>query len=468
MSATVSEAGAFERLITFTVPAADLAAAENAAARRLGAELRIPGFRPGRAPRPLVEAQVGQDRIRSEALDQVLPGIVTEVLDDEGIEPAGSPGVEAIRDTDEGVEVDVRVAIWPTLPEAPDYVGRVVDVESPALADEEMAEQLTAIREQFAEVTPVERPATDGDIVVIDLAGERDGEPYEPLSADGLFHEIGAGQLVEGLDEAVTGASAGETVTFDGALPEGFDDDAGGEVTYRVTVTEVREKTLPELTDEWAEENTEFDTAAEFTETLERRLGQRKLDTSYDEFRRALIDLLVADIDIEVPQAIVRREMDRLLQDFSHRLSEQDVSIADYLQVTGQSEEQFVGDLEAQARRSIGIDLVLDAIVEDAGIELSDEELSATLDTFRSMAAEQGVDVAGTPQEQRVVTDMLRQKAMETLLKSAAPTDGDGNPVDFVALAAGLAEPEEDEADDETPVDDEEIDEADGEPDDGR
>lgn len=455
MTATVSEAGAFERLVTFTVPADDLRAAENGAARRLSHDLRIPGFRPGRAPRPIVEQHVGKDRIRSDALDELLPPLVTEILSTEGITPAASPGLEAIRDTDAGVEVDVRVAIWPSLGEAPDYVGREVEVTHPAVTDEELETQLEAIRGQFADVESVDRPAAEGDVVVIDLAGTKDGEPYESLAADGLFYEIGSGQLFEGLDEAVTGASAGDVVTFDGVLPDGWGEDAGADVTYEVTLSEVREKRVPDLDDAWVDENTEFETADDFTETLRRRLGQQKLDASYDGFRRSLIDLLVGEVDLEIPEPIVRGEMDRLAHDFVHRLEGQDITLADYLQVTGQSEQGFIEDLEAQARRSISIDLVLDAVVEDAGIEVDAEELSATIDAFRSLAAEQGVDVAGTPQEQRVVTDMLRQKAMETLLKSAVPVDGDGTPVDYVSLASELAEPEDegpDEEDDDPPA----------------
>lgn len=471
MSATVSEAGAFERLVTFTVPADDLRAAENAAARRISHELRVPGFRPGRVPRPIVEQHVGRDRIRTDALEELLPSLVTGILAEHDLDPAASPGVEAVRDTDTGVEVDVRVALWPSLSTAPDYVGREVPVESPVVTDDELEEQVGAIREQFSDVVAVERPAAEGDIVVMDLGGSKDGEPYEALAADGLFYEVGSGQLFDGLDDHLVGSAAGDTVTFDGTLPDGWGDDAGAEVTYEVTVSEVREKHLPELTDDWAEENTEFDTVDEFLETLRRRLGQRKLDVSYDGYRRALIDALVEEVDIDVPESIVRGEMDRLLHDFAHRLEQQDVSLPDYLQVTGQSEEQFVGDLEAQARRSIGIDLVLDAIVDDAGIELDGDELSATLDTFRSLAAEQGVEVAGTPQEDRIVTDMLRQKAMETLLKSAVPVDGDGSPVDYVALAAEVADPDDedgDEADAEPDAVEAVEDEADGSADEGR
>lgn len=450
MSATVSEAGAFERLVTFTVPAGDLNNAENAAARRISRELRIPGFRPGRAPRPIVEQQVGADRIRSEALDALLPELVTGILADEDLTPAASPAVEALRDTDTGVEVDLRVALWPELTSAPDYVGREVEVETPAVTDDEIDEQMKAMAEQFAEVENVDRPAGAGDTVIIDLAGTKDGEDFDALSADGLFYEIGTGMLFEGLDDAVTGASPGDTVEFDGVLPDGFGENAGESVTYKVTVTEVKEKKLPEMNDEWASEVSEFDTMDEFSETLRRRLGQRKLDVSYDDYRRKLIDLLVDEIELEIPEAIVRTEMDRLLHDFSHRLSEQDISIADYLQVTGQTEEALVNDLQEQASRSIGIDLVLDSVVDDAGLELEEDELAATVEAFRNLATEQGVDVAGTPQEERVVTDMLRQKAMETLLKSAVPVDGDGQHIDYTALAADLADPEDDE-DDELP-----------------
>lgn len=454
MSVTVAEVAEFERLVTFTVPTAELTAAENAAARRISRELRIPGFRPGRAPRPIVEARVGADRIREEAIDELLPTIVGAKLAEAEVDAAATPSVEAIRDTDDGIEVDIKVAIWPSLTGAPDYVGRQIDVGSVTVDDDELSGQFDALRDQFADVEVIDEPAAEGDIAVLTLAGSKDGEPYEGLSADDLYYQIGSGDLIDGLDDHLPGLAAGDTVSFDGVLPDGFGDQAGEAVTYDITVKEVRRKDLPDVTDEWIAEHTEFDTVDDFSVTLRRRLAQRKVDVAYERFRRNLVDTLADEVEIELPESLVRGEMDNLLHDFSHRLEAQGVSLADYFQVTGQSQEVFLEDLKAQATRSIGVDLVLDAIIDDAGIDLEDDERNEALETFRAMGREQGVDVAGTPQEQRVLTDMLRQKAMQALLKSAVPVDDEGNVVDFTALAIELAEPEDEDSDDTESSDD--------------
>lgn len=450
MSVNVTEIAPFERMVTFTIPEADLEQAKSRVARRLSRDLKIPGFRPGRAPRKVVEAAVGVDRLRSEAIDEVLPGKVDEILAEGELDVAGRPTLDALRDVDGGFEVDVKVALWPVLDEAPEYVGKEIECESPVVTDDEVDEQLTMMREQFADVDEVDRAAGEGDYVVLNLTGSRDGERVEELDADGLFYEVGSGMLIEGLDEHVDGASKGDIIEFDGELPGGFGEQAGEAVSFKVLVTEVREKTLPELTDEWVDENTEFDTADEFRTTLTRRLGQRKLDAVYDTYRRTLLDAIGGAVELDVPMAIVRAEMDEMLHRFMHRLEEQNVSLEDYFEITGIDQQQLVADLEAQARGGINLNLALDAIAEDAGTEVTEEELSGAIGSLKAMAGPDSgeLHIEGTPQEKRIALDILRQKALETLLTSAVPVDPEGAAIDFKALAAELEEPEEEEDDD--------------------
>ncbi len=454
MSVNVTEIAPFERMVTFSIPESELEQSKTAAARRLAREIKIPGFRPGRAPRKVVEAAVGVERLRSEAVDEVLPGKVEEILEAQGLESAARPTLDALRNTEEGFEVDVKIALWPVLEDAPEYVGKEISCESPSVGDDEVDEQITMMLEQFAEVDEVDRPAAEGDYVVLNLTGTKDGEPVEEVNADGLFYEVGSGMLIEGLDEHVDGTSKGDIVEFDGQLPPGFGERAGEEITFTILVTEVREKTLPELTDEWVDENTEFDTVEEFMATLRRRLAQRKLDAIYDTYRGTLIDAIAGDIEVEVPMAIVRGEMDDLLHRFVHRLDEQGIALDDYFQLSGIDQQQFVGDIEAQARSTVQLNIALDAIAEDAGTEVTEEELHGAIESLKAMMGPEDGElrIEGTPQEKRIATDILRQKALETLLASAVPVDPDGAPIDFKALAAELAEP--DEEDEDTEVDD--------------
>lgn len=450
MSVSVSEVGPFERSISFTVAESDLEPAKNRAARKLAKEVRIPGFRPGRAPRKVVEAAVGLDRIRSEAIDDVLPEKVGEILAAQGLEAAVAPSIDALRDVEGGFEVDVKVALWPTLDEAPGYVGREVTVDSPVVTDDEVDEQVHSMLEQFADVEEVERPAGEGDYLVLNLAGSHDGVPVEEMTADGLFYELGSGMLIEGLDEHMPGKAKGDIVEFDGELPAGFGDRAGEPVAFKVLVTEVREKRLPELTDEWVSGVTEFDTVDGFMVTLRRRLGQRKLESIHETYRRSLLDAVSGDVEIEIPLGIVRAEMDELLHRFVHRLEEQDVTLDDYFEATGLEREQFITDLNDQAAYTVKINLALDAIAEDAGLEVTEEELHGAIESLKAMVGpETGeLHIEGTPQEKRIMTDILRQKAMDTLLGSAVPVDGSGAAIDFKALSAELQEPEDEEDDD--------------------
>lgn len=460
MSVAVTEVGPFERLVTFTIAEADLEQAKNRAARKLAKEVRIPGFRPGRAPRKVVEAAVGLERVRSEAVDEVLPERVDEILKAEGLTAAASPALEALRDVEGGFEVDVRVALWPTLSNVPPYVGREVTLDSPAVTDEEVDEQVELMREQFADVEEVDRQAAEGDYMVLSLTGTQDGVAVDEVNADGLFYEVGSGMLIEGLDEHLPGVEKGGVVEFDGELPAGFGDRAGEAVSFRVEVTEVREKRLPAFTDEWVSGVTEFDTTEEFTTTLRRRLGQRKLESIHETYRRSLLDAISSDVDVEIPMAIVRSEMDDLFHRFTHRLEEQNVTLADYYQATGLTQDQFVGDLNDQAAYTVKINLALDAIAEDAGLEVTSDELHGAVESLKAMVGPEAgeLHLEGTPQEKRIATDILRQKAMDTLLASAVPVDGSGRTIDFKALAAELIEPDEEDDDEVVEVSDEVVD----------
>ncbi len=460
MSISVSEVGPFERLVSFTIIEADLEQAKNKAARKLAREVRIPGFRPGRAPRKVVEAALGLERIRSEAIDDILPEKVGEILEAQGLEAAVPPSLDALRDVEGGFEVDVKVALWPVLDTVPRYVGREVTVDSPVVTDDEVEEQVELMREQFADVEEVDRAAADGDYVVLNLTGSQDGVPVEEVNADGLFYELGSGMLLEGLDDHLPGIAKGGIVEFDGELPQGFGERAGEAVTFKVLVSEVREKRLPEFTDEWVSGVTEFDTVEDFTTTLRRRLGQRKLESIHETYRRSLLDAVSGDVEVEIPAGIVRAEMDDLLHRFVHRLEEQNVTLDDYFKATGLKQEEFVGDLNDQAAYTVRINLALDAIAEDAGLEVTRDELHGAVEALKAMVGPESgeLHLEGTPQEKRISTDILRQKAMETLLGSAVPVDGSGGAIDFKALAVELQEPEEEDDDDVADATDEVVD----------
>jgi trigger factor len=446
VSVSVTETSQYERTIAFTVTNEQLEPAMTVAARKLAHEVKIPGFRPGRAPRKMVEQAVGVERMRSEALDEMLGELAQAAITEADLEPAATPNVENIEPVDDGFEVAIKVALWPALEALPNYVGREIEVAAVEVAEEEVDEHVIRMRSQFASTEEVDRPSESGDYVVLNLTGTQDGEEVEELKVDGFSYELGSGILFEGMDENLTGVEKGSTVEFDTTMPEAFGE-AGGEAA-RITaeVVEVRVQILPDFTDEWVSEQTEFDSISEFKESLERRLGQQKLNTSWEAYRTGLLNALVEEIDIDVPEGIVRGEMDQLLHNFVARLEEQDITLPDYFEATGLSQEQMVADLTQQGEYTVKVDLILDAVVDDAGVELEDGELDNTISAFQSMGEAEDSDFEiSEPHRKRISTDILRQKAMDSLTTAAVPMGDDGNAIDFKALAAELADPEEDE-----------------------
>src|SRR5690606_37518295 len=191
-------------------------------ARRLAKDLKLKGFRPGKAPRPVVEAAVGKERLRSEAIEDAIPPKLSEVLRGESLRPAVNPELERIEDIEGGVSVEIKVTLWPTLESPPPSQARKIEVDSPEVSDEELETQLERMREQFGQVEEAERPAEEGDFVSLDITPEVDGQPLEEGSAKELLYRIGSGGLIEGADEALVGAAAGQALTSEAPRPEGF------------------------------------------------------------------------------------------------------------------------------------------------------------------------------------------------------------------------------------------------------
>jgi trigger factor len=457
LDTTLTDAGPFEKVLTLHLDDAQLDTAKERAARRLSKDLRIPGFRPGKAPRRVVEATVGADRLRSEAIEDVLPEVVTTALADVDLSPAVAPSVETMRDVSDGVEVEVKVTVWPELEEVPSYRHRRIEVTTPEVSEQDLDEQITRLRRQFAELETASRPATEGDFVSINLSASHLGQELPEASATDLLYEVGSGSFVQGLDDVLPGKSAGEIVSFIGPLPSGFGDRAGQDVDFRALVKEVRRVSLPELTDQWVSEVTEFENVEELRSDLQRRLAAAKRSSARAEFRSKVVDALLGEMDLQLPEALVSAEMDRLLHRFVHRLESQGISLADYFKVTGIERDAFLEDLRRQAERSLHTDVLLDAVARDEGVAVSEEELSQAV----SVLAENAEDPEAVrsaldegPPGKALRSDILRQKALERLEASAIPVDEMGSPLDLAPTdeTSDGAGPEGADIEDEEPV----------------
>jgi trigger factor len=297
------------------------------------------------------------------------------------------------------------------------------------------------MREQFARLETVDRPAGDGDFVSVDIAVEEDGKPVSEASASELLYEIGSGLLVEGIDDQLRGKSSGEVVSFPAPLPSGFGDRAGQEVSFTVKVNEVKAKILPDLDDDWVTEVTEFETVGELRDALKSRLTDVRRRAAASEFREKAIDLLVDDAQVDVPDLLIRAEMEDTFHRFVHRLETQEISLEDYLGVTGQTQEAFLDDLRKQADRNLRTRIVLEAVANQEEMEVAPEELSATIELL-ARSSEQPDQVRRALSERSraltVVGDILRNKALEVVVAAARAVDKDGNPVDLDLRDPGI------------------------------
>ncbi|HEY6628211.1 MAG TPA: trigger factor, partial [Acidimicrobiia bacterium] len=433
MSTTITETGPFERLVKFRLTEEEIAAGKTATARKLSQDMKLPGFRPGRAPLPVVEAAVGTDRLRSEVIDDLVPPALTQVLASEEINPAVTPQLESLNEVDGGVDVEVLVTLWPTI-ELPNYKGRDIQVMSPEVTDEELEAQVTRMLEQFATVEEVERSAELGDFVSVDISATAGDEPIPEATAADLLYEIGSGLLIQGMDDLLVGVAAGDTVVFDAPLPDGFGERAGEHVKFNVAVQEVKERILPALDDAWVDENTEFETVDDLYAELRERLSEAKHQAVSRQFAERALSTLVDQVEVELPDALIRAEMDDHLHRFLHRLQESELTLDDYFAATGVEQDAFLEDLRGQAELSLRNQLVLEALAEAEGIEVTEEDLSSTL---RALAAQSGDPVAylrafrESGRELALASDILRNRALDVVFSNANPVDEDGNPIDL-------------------------------------
>jgi trigger factor len=433
MTTTVTETGAFERTIRFQLTDEQINEAKKGAAHKLAQEVKIHGFRPGKAPLPIIEATVGKERVRQGAIEDLLDPVLSDVLTEEEISPAINPELESVDDFEGGVEVKVRVTLWPKV-DLPNYRDRHIEVTNPTVTEQELAEQTKRMLEQFATVEEVERPADEGDFVSLDLAATKDGEEIEDARIQDILYEVGSGLLIEGIDDEMVGASAGDQVTLTAPLPEGFGDRAGEEVDFSITVHEVKERVLPELTDDWVDENTEFDTVDALMQTLEERLAEAKLRSVSREYSDKALSTLRDQVDFDIPDGLIRAEMDGHLHDFVHRLEEAELNLEDYFEASGQSRDDFLADLRNQAELSLRTRLVLDAVIEAEDIQVSEEDVSNALQTLAARSDDPSAYLKAFQQSGRglaLASDILRNRALDAILSNAEPVDEEGNPVDL-------------------------------------
>ena len=435
LTTTVEEVEPNKVRVSVTVPAAEFEKAVDAAFRKIAREVKVPGFRPGKAPRQILEQRVGVEYAREQALRDALPEYYEQAITDEDVDAIAMPEIEITAGADDGdVAFDAVVEVRPVVTVA-GYDALQVEIPSPEVADDVVDSQVDALRERSADLTDSEDPLVDENFALIDIKGSIDGEAVDALSATDFLYEVGSGMLVEELDAAVRGTRPGAILSFTASLDERFGDREGAEVTFDVVVKDARRKVLPEVTDDWVSEVSDFDTVAALRDDIRTRMSLIARVQAQMTVRDKVLEAAAALVDIEVPEALVNTEMERRLHDLAHRLEAQGVTIPQYLAMTGQDQQVFVDDLRGACTEAVRADLALRSVVAQEAIEIDeaeiDEEVARLAERLQEKPARVRKDLERRGAIDALRSDLARGKALRFLVDHAVVVDEDGNAVDL-------------------------------------
>jgi trigger factor len=415
--------------LAIEVPFAELEPSLRKAYREIGAQVTIPGFRRGKVPTAVIDQRVGRGAVLNEAVQEVIPSQFLAAVREHEVKTIGRPEVEITEFTDGAplkftAEVDVRPEI--TLPKLEDIEVTVDEIQ---IGDNEVDEQLKGLRDRFATLKTVERPAADGDFVQVDLAAKVDGEEVPGGSASNVSHEVGSGQLLPGLDEALVGMSADDSKTFTTQLVGG--DYAGRDAEVSVSVRGVKEKQLPKLDDDFAQLASEFDTLDELRDDLRTRLTKVKRVEQLYEARDKALKALVEAADVPAPEGVVREEVEQRKEAMNGQLERIGASMDEYLAAEGKTQEEVDTELAEAAVDGVRIQLVLDTLADAEDIQVSDDEFGQEIVSRAQragVAPQQYYDqliragMAGA-----VFGDVRRGKALAQVMERVKITDSAGN-----------------------------------------
>ncbi|HSR94116.1 MAG TPA: trigger factor [Solirubrobacterales bacterium] len=383
MESTVSELSGSRVSVEVEVPAADVDRAVARAARGLAREMRMPGFRKGKAPPSLVIQRVGFAAVLEEAIREALPEWYERALLGSGIAPVGDPSVEVVSTPEaEGEPLAFKFEIG-VRPKAAlgEYEGLEVGRAEPEPQDELVDREVERIREGFARLEPVDRAAVTGDVLLVDFEGLLDGKAFEGGKASDYLLELGGGQLIEGFEEQLAGVAGGETRSVEVTFPDDYQAEqlAGEDAVFTVEVKEVREKVLPELDDDFASEASEFDSVEELRADIAERLAEAVGQRAEQDFRVAVIDAAVAEASLDLPEELATARATERWERVERQLAGRGMSPDSFLQMQGKTREQMIEESLPEAEAELKREAVLAAIADAEGIEVSEEEMVEAL-----------------------------------------------------------------------------------------
>ena len=477
MKTDVEELSPTRVKLTIEVPFEELKPSLDKAYRDVGRQVRIPGFRPGHVPPRIIDQRLGRGVVLEQAVNDAVPQLYGKALEESEVAALGQPDLEITR-LDDGeqlaftAEVDVRPKF-----ELPDLSTLAVTVENAEVGPDEVEEYLSDLRERFASLKTADRPAADGDFVSIDLSASVNGKLIDDAQASGLSYQVGSGSLLDGLDEAIVGMSAGDATTFTTDLPGG--EHEGEQADVALTVHSVKIKELPELDDEFAQSASEYDTLGEFRAGTRSRLENIKRLSQVGQARDKALDAVLSRLDIPLPERLVTAETEGREQSLDEQLERSGTTKEAYLEARGITADDLEAEIIVDARRSVKAGFVLDELAREADLRVQQEELNGYIieQAYRIGVPPDRLakEIVDRGQLGVAMGEILRGKALRELAERVKVTDEAGRPVDVKEIAAardaeisrdedGADEDsaDEDGADDDTVADDAAADDAEG------
>ncbi|UDI78072.1 trigger factor [Staphylococcus taiwanensis] len=424
MTATWEKKEGNEGLLKVTVPAEKVDKALDQAFKKVVKQINVPGFRKGKVPRPIFEQRFGVEALYQDAVDILLPEAYGEAIDETGINPVAQPEINVTQiEKGKDFEFEATVTVEPEV-QLGDYKGLEIEKQDSELTDEDLQEAIDHSLGHLADMVVKEDGAVEnGDTVNIDFDGYVDGEQFEGGQADGYDLEIGSGSFIPGFEDQLVGVKTGEEKDVVVTFPEEYhaEELAGKEATFKTKVNEIKYKEVPELDDEIANElDSDANSVDEYKENLRKRLSEQKAEEAENVEKEEAINKATDNVTIDIPQAMIDTELDRMVQEFGQRIQQQGLDLQTYFQISGQDESQLREQMKDDAEQRIKTNLTLSAIADKENIEATDEDIDKELEKMSKQFNISVEDIKNTLGNTDIIKNDVRIQKVIDLLRDNA------------------------------------------------